>query len=228
MGTKVYGALQTGIHAIQWHICRSWVVPGGRNDTSIISRILWKFAFYKSKNISLDWMVDFSCARTSIRGQEIPGRESCSLAMKTGAMFQCPTLCDSDLECAQSSMICQQTLQLCSKYVSQWLIFWQKYSISPRLTLLPQWLANMEWWIGHMDMDSSLSGASELPSNASKSCRIATIKRAVSYILPEVLNITKGVSLPNGIGKCAMLELSYCNSSHMQRILRHTWILIRF
>ena len=55
----------------------------GRNDTSIMSHHLSKFAAYHSKNVILDWMADLSCARTSIRGQEIPGSRSWSLAMKT-------------------------------------------------------------------------------------------------------------------------------------------------
>jgi hypothetical protein len=55
----------------------------GRNNTSIMRCGLSKQALYKSKNIILDWMVDFSHARTSIRGEEIPGRESCSLKINT-------------------------------------------------------------------------------------------------------------------------------------------------
>jgi len=87
----------------------------GWNDAFIMSRSLSKLASYKSKNIILDWMVDISCARNSIRGQEIPGRESCSLAMNTWAVSQYPTQCDADLEPARTSMICQQKLQLCYK-----------------------------------------------------------------------------------------------------------------
>jgi len=26
--TKVYSAQHTGVHALQWHICRSWSIPG--------------------------------------------------------------------------------------------------------------------------------------------------------------------------------------------------------
>jgi len=53
-------------------LCLGW------NNTSIMSCSLPKLASYKSKNIIWDWMVDFSCTRTSIRGQEIPGGASCS------------------------------------------------------------------------------------------------------------------------------------------------------
>ena len=59
-----------------------------------------------------------------------------------------------------------------------------------------------------MDMGSSLSGARKLRSNGNKSCGFASNKQAVSHILTEVLNINKRVSVPNGIGKCAVLELS--------------------
>ena len=58
-----------------------------------------------------------------------------------------------------------------------------------------------------MDMDSTLSSAPELRSNASKSCGFASNKQAVSHILSKVFNITESVSVPNGIGKCAVLEL---------------------
>jgi len=162
----------------------------GLNDTSRISCSLSKLASYKSKNIILDWMVDFSWARTSIRGQEIPGRESCSFAMNTWAVPQYLTLCDADLDCAQTSMISQKKLQLHYKWVSQCLIFWQKYSISPRLSILPLWLANMQESIVYMDMDLSLSGAPELRSNTTKSCGFASSEWAVSHVRTEVLNIT--------------------------------------
>jgi hypothetical protein len=133
----------------------------GRNDTSIMSRSLSKLATYKSKNIILDWIGDCSCARTSIRGEETPGRVRCSLALNSWAVSQYLTLCNEDLVSAWTSMISQQKLQLCYNYVSQCPIFWQKYSISPRLTLLPLWFTNMQWSIGHMDMDSRLSSAPE-------------------------------------------------------------------
>jgi len=154
-----------------------------------MSHSLWMLASYKSKNIILDWIVCFSCARTAIRGQETPGRESCSWAMNTWSVSQYPTLCNADLESARTSIICQQKLQLCYKYVSQCLIFWQKYSISSRLTLLPLWLANMQWSIGHMYMDSSISGAPELRSNDSKSWGFASNKQVVCHSLTEVRNI---------------------------------------
>jgi len=161
----------------------------GRNDTSIMIRSMSSLATYKSKNIILDWMVDFSCARTAIKDQELLGRESCRWAMNTWAVTQYSTLCDADLESAQTSMICQQKQHLCYKQVSQCLIFWQKYSTSPRLTWLLLWLANMQWLIGHMDMDWSHSGAPGLQSNASKSCGFASNNRAMSHVPNKVLNI---------------------------------------
>jgi len=53
------------------------------------------------------------------------------------AMSQHPTLCDADQRCARTSVICQQKLWLCHKYVSQCLRFSHKYSISPSLFELP-------------------------------------------------------------------------------------------
>jgi len=79
----------------------------GRNDTSIMSRSLSMLASQISKTIILDWMVDFSCARTSIRGHEIPGRKCCSLTMNTWPMSQYPTLCEVDHKCVRTSMKCQ-------------------------------------------------------------------------------------------------------------------------
>jgi len=115
----------------------------GRNAISIMSRSLSTLALYKSKNLILDWMADLSCARTSIRGQELHGSKSFSLATNTWALFQDLSLCDADLRCTRTPMISQQTLQLCYKEVSQCLIFWEKYSISPRLSWLPLGLRNM-------------------------------------------------------------------------------------
>jgi hypothetical protein len=134
----------------------------GWYEASIMSRSLSTLTSYKSKNIILDWMGDFGCARTSIRGQETLSRERCSIARNIWAVSQYPTHCNADLESARTSMICQDKLQLCYKWVNQCLIFWQKYSISPRLTLLPLGLANMQWSISHMDMDSRLPSAPEL------------------------------------------------------------------
>jgi len=70
----------------------------GRNDISILSRSLPKLASYKYKDLTLDWIADYSCARTSIIGQEIPGSESCSFGMNTCAVSQYPTHWDADLE----------------------------------------------------------------------------------------------------------------------------------
>jgi hypothetical protein len=61
---------------------------------------LAEVGFKKSKNIIRDWIVEFSCTRTSIRVEDIPGRESCSLARNSRAMTQYLTLCDADLESA--------------------------------------------------------------------------------------------------------------------------------
>jgi hypothetical protein len=85
----------------------------GRNDTSIMNCSLSKLASYRLKNIILHCMGDFSCARTSIRGQETPGRERSSGAINTWAVSQYPILCDADLESARTSMTCQEMLQLC-------------------------------------------------------------------------------------------------------------------
>jgi hypothetical protein len=72
-----------------------------------------------------------------------------------------------------------------------------------------------------MDMDSSLSGAPELRSNASRSNGFASNLRAVSHILTKVLNITNSVSVPNGIGKWAVLELSYTEKNDLTRRVTH-------
>ena len=104
LGSMHFGGVLVALKA-----CLGW------NVTSIMSRSLSKLASYNSTNIILDWMVDFRCARTSIRGQEEPSRASCSIAMNTWAVSQYPTLCDANLECARTSMIWQQKLQLCYK-----------------------------------------------------------------------------------------------------------------
>jgi len=67
------------------------------NYTSILSRNLSKLASYKSKNIILDWIADLSFAWTSIKGQENPVSESCSLAMNIQVMSQYPILQDAEL-----------------------------------------------------------------------------------------------------------------------------------
>ena len=82
----------------------------GRTDKSINCRSLSKWASYKSMNLILNWMADLSCARASIKGQELPGSASYSLAMKTWAMSQYSTLWDADLRCARTSIICQQNV----------------------------------------------------------------------------------------------------------------------
>jgi len=41
------------------------------------------------------------------------------------------------LQCTRTSIRCQEKLQLCHLSVSRWLISWHRYSISPRLPLLP-------------------------------------------------------------------------------------------
>ena len=48
----------------------------------------------------------------------------------------------------------------------------------------------------------------------------------MSHTLTEVLNIAYSLSVANGIDKCGGLKLSQCDSRHMLRILRHTWIWI--
>jgi len=113
-----WSKLESKVHYRLGYMCFSGVFVTleaclGRNDTSIMSRSLSMLASYKSKNVILDCIADLSCARTSIIGQEIPGSESCSLAMNTSAMSQSLTLWDADLRCAWTSLICQQKLWLC-------------------------------------------------------------------------------------------------------------------
>jgi len=179
--------------SLSWHVWARIIHP------------YWVAAWLHRNPRSLFWTGwhNLSCARTSIKGQVILGCESSSLAMNAWAMSQYPAHCDAALRCARTSMIGQQKLQLCYQLVSQYLITWQNYSILPSLTILPLGLTNIQWSIGHMDMYSSLSGAPGLRSNASKSCSFATSKQAVWHILPEVLNFTQRVSMPNGIGQCA-------------------------
>jgi len=93
------------------------VVCLGWNDTFLMSRSLSKLASYNSKNLNLHSIADLSCARTSIMGQQLPSRASCSLAMNTGTMSQHRTVWDADLRCAQQSAIRQPKLQLCYLYV---------------------------------------------------------------------------------------------------------------
>jgi len=101
------GYMRIGGLFVALEVCLGW------NDTSILSCSLSELASYKSKNLILDWIADLSCARTLIMGQEIPGSESCSLAMNIWAVSQSPTLWDGDLRCARTSMKCQQKLRLC-------------------------------------------------------------------------------------------------------------------
>jgi len=110
----------------------------GWNDTSIMTRSLSKLASYISKKLILDRIKDLSCAWCSIIGQENPSSESCIWAKNTQALSELLTLWDVDQRCARTSMICQQTLRLCHKEVSQCLILWHKYSISTG----PFWLPN--------------------------------------------------------------------------------------
>jgi len=148
--------LQYTVQYRLWYMCFSGICVApevclGRNDTSIMSRRLSKWALNKSKNLILDWIADRGCAGTSIRGQEIPGSERCSLAMNTWAASWSPTLWDADLRCARTSRICQQWLPLCYTSVSPCLIFWHNYWISPRLTILPNGmckyaLPDLSWW----------------------------------------------------------------------------------
>jgi len=67
----------------------------GWNDTVIMSCSLSKLASYKSKNLNLDWIADLSCIWTSIKGWEMSGSESYSLAMNTRAMSPYLTLLDA-------------------------------------------------------------------------------------------------------------------------------------
>jgi len=161
----------------------------GQNDTSTMCHSLSKLALFKSNNLILEWMADHSGARTSIIGQEIPGSESCSLAINTGAMSRYPTVCDAYQRGVRTLMVSHQTLRLCYEWVSHCLIFWQMYSISPTLTILPLGFANMQWSIGHKGMYISRSSAPQLWSNDSKCCRFATNEQAMSHIVTDALHI---------------------------------------
>jgi hypothetical protein len=79
----------------------------GRNNTSILNCSFSKMTSYKSKNIILDWIVYCCCARTSIRGHEIPASARCCFALNLQAVSQYPTHCNADVESSQTSMIRQ-------------------------------------------------------------------------------------------------------------------------
>jgi len=68
--------------------CLTW------NDASMMSCNWSKLASDRSNNLIVDWIADLSCALTSIIGQQIPGKESFSLAMSTQAVSPYPTLWD--------------------------------------------------------------------------------------------------------------------------------------
>jgi len=124
------------------HMCFSGLfvaleVGLGWNDTCTLSCSLSQLASCKSKDLVLHWIADLSCAWTSITGPAIPSSESCSLAMNTRASSQYPTLWDADLRCVQTYMICMQKLRLCHKQMSPCHIFRHRYSILPRLSILP-------------------------------------------------------------------------------------------
>jgi hypothetical protein len=140
---------QTEIKGTQWtvvYVLRRLADTGelcmASNDTCIMSRELSKLASDKSENLALHWIAHVCCSWTSILGQEIPGCTWGSLPMFTGSVTQSPTLCDVDMRCAWTSMICLHKQCLCLKHVSPRLIFCHRNSIFHRLSSLLDGIGN--------------------------------------------------------------------------------------
>jgi len=97
---------------------------------------LSKLALYKSKNLILHWIADFSGTWTSILGHEMPSRTRCSTVPNNQVVPLIPTLSDADLRFVWSCIILLQQLWHYNVQVILCDICWHRYPISPKLSLL--------------------------------------------------------------------------------------------
>jgi len=102
------------VYKLQWLIGHSETYLG-RNDISIKNCSFSQLASYNSKDPNLSRIADPECAWTSLRGQEIPSSNSCSLSLNTGDLPHHLILCDADLMCVWTFVIYKQKLQHCHK-----------------------------------------------------------------------------------------------------------------